>query len=396
MGKLFFTNSLTFLILHFQFLTNTMKQYYFKRFTLIVAIFLTGFQVAQAQKYSNEFLSIGIGARAHAMGGAVFASVNDVTAGYWNPAGLANFGSDRGLQLGAMHAEWFAGIAKYDYLGATIPLANADRRIGLSMIRFGVDGIPNTLSLFEDDGSVNYDNIVEFSAADYAFLLSYAQKMNLKNKDNNLYIGGNVKVVRRVIGTFANSWGFGIDLGMQYHTKRLKIGVVGRDLTSTFNAWKTNFSEEDKAVLLDTDNELPDVNSVEVTKPSIAVGLGYSFDFDNVTLTPEVSFVATTDGKRNTLIQGDPISIDPGAGVELGYNDFLFFRAGVNQFQYEQDFDKTETLTMRPSLGVGLKLGRLQLDYAFSNLGDNDNKFSHIISLIFEMKAKNKQVVRGF
>jgi hypothetical protein len=372
------------------------QQYHFTKAIVLTAFFLANFHFAQAQKYSNEFLSIGIGARAHAMGGSVLASVNDVTAGYWNPAGLASFGSDRGLQLGAMHAEWFAGIAKYDYLAATIPLANADRRIGLSMIRFGVDGIPNTLSLFEDDGSVNYDNIVEFSAADYAFLVSYAQKMNLKNKNNNLYIGGNVKVVRRVIGTFANSWGFGIDLGLQYHTKRLKIGVVGRDLTSTFNAWKTEFSDDDKAVLLDTGNELPDVSSVEVTKPSLAVGVGYSFDFEKVTLTPEINFVLTTDGQRNTLIQGDPISIDPGAGLELGYNDFLFFRAGVNQFQYEQDFDKTETLTMRPSLGVGMKLGRLQLDYAFSNLGDNDNKFSHIISLIFEMKPKNNQVVRGF
>lgn len=371
-------------------------QHYSTKITLFIAIFLAGFQIAQAQKYSNEFLSIGIGARAHAMGGSVLASVNDVTAGYWNPAGLASFGPDRGLQLGAMHAEWFAGIAKYDYLAATIPLANADRRIGLSMIRFGIDGIPNTLSLFEDDGSVNYDNIVEFSAADYAFLVSYAQKMNLKNKDNNLYIGGNVKVVRRVIGTFANSWGFGLDLGMQYHTKNMKIGVVARDLTSTFNAWKTSFSDSDKEVLLETGNELPDVSSVEVTKPSIAIGVGYSFNFDKVTLNPEINFVATTDGKRNTLIQGDPISIDPGAGLELGYNDFLFLRAGVNQFQYEQDFDKSETLTMRPSLGVGLKLGRFEIDYAFSNLGDEDNKFSHIISLVFELKQKKQQTVRGF
>ena len=161
-----------------------------------------------------------------------------MTAGYWNPAGLASFGPERGLQLGAMHAEWFAGIAKYDYLAATIPLANADRRIGLSMIRFGVDGIPNTLSLFEDDGSVNYDNIVEFSAADYAFLVSYAQKMNLKNKSNNLYIGGNVKVVRRVIGTFANSWGFGIDAGIQGKMGKYSYGVMVRDITTTFNSWK--------------------------------------------------------------------------------------------------------------------------------------------------------------
>ena len=371
-------------------------QNYFTKITVLTVLFLSCFQLAQAQKYSNEFLSIGIGARAHAMGGSVFASVNDVTAGYWNPAGLANFGPDRGLQLGAMHAEWFAGIAKYDYLAATIPLANADRRIGLSMIRFGIDGIPNTLSLFEDDGSVNYDNIVEFSAADYAFLISYGQKLKTKNEANSLNVGGNVKVIRRVIGTFADSWGFGLDLGIQYHTKSLKFGVVARDLTSTFNAWKTNFSDSDKEVLLDTGNELPDVSSVEVTKPSVALGIGYTFAFKKVTLNPEINFVATTDGKRNTLIKGDPISIDPGAGLELGYNDFLFIRAGVNQFQYEQDFDKSETLTMRPSLGVGLKMGRFEIDYAFSNLGDNDNKFSHIISLVFELKQKKQGTVQGF
>jgi len=373
-----------------------MFQQYLKNSILTTLALFVCFQLSFAQKYSNEFLGIGIGARAHAMGGSVIASVDDVTAGYWNPAGLASFGPERGLQLGAMHAEWFAGIAKYDYLAATIPLANADRRIGLSLIRFGIDGIPNTLSLFEEDGSVNYDNIVEFSAADYAFLISYGQKLKTKNENNRLYAGGNIKVVRRIIGTFANSWGFGLDLGLQYHTKRMKFGVVARDLTSTFNAWKTDFSERDKEVLLDTGNELPDVNSVEVTKPSVAVGIGFTFQSKKVTFNPEVNLVATTDGRRNTLIQGDPISIDPGAGLEIGYNDFLFLRAGVNQFQNEQDFDKTETLTARPSLGVGLKLGRLQVDYAFSNLGDDENRFSHIISLLYEIKPKKQETVRGF
>ena len=44
---------------------------------------------AQFRKYSNEFLNIGAGARGLAMGSAQVASVEDGTAGYWNPAGLA-------------------------------------------------------------------------------------------------------------------------------------------------------------------------------------------------------------------------------------------------------------------------------------------------------------------
>ena len=127
-----------------------------------------------SQKYSNEFLNIGVGARAQALGNSVVANIGDITAAAWNPAGLAGIASDKGLQIGAMHSEWFAGVGKFDYLGFTLPLANSERRIGVSLIRFGIDEMPNTLSLYEDDGTVNFDNLREFSVAGYALLLSYA------------------------------------------------------------------------------------------------------------------------------------------------------------------------------------------------------------------------------
>lgn len=344
-----------------------------------------------AQKYSNEFLSIGVSARAQAMGNSVISTVNDVTAGYWNPAGLATFAPDMGLQLGAMHSEWFAGVGKFDYLAATLPLANKNRRIGLSMIRFGIDGIPNTLSLYDDEGAINFDNIVEFSAADYAFLMSYAQKIESKKEGRQLYIGGNVKIVRRVIGQFASSWGFGLDLGAQWHLGNLRIGAVGRDITSTFNAWTVTFTEREKEVLIATNNELPDINSVEVTKPSFILGFAYQMQFNKISFLPELNFNATTDGKRNTLIQGDPVSIDPSLGIELGYNDFVFFRTGLNQFQKETTFANGESLTARPSLGVGLKLGRLKVDYAYTDVGDSQNRFSHVVSLILDIKPRESR-----
>ena len=346
--------------------------------------------ILSAQKYSNEFLSIGVGARAQGMGNAIIASIDDVTAGYWNPAGLASFGASDGLQIGAMHAEWFAGVGKFDYLGMTLPSSSGKRRIGLSLIRFGIDDIPNTLSLFDDDGTINYDNIVSFSAADYAFLGSYAQKLKSK-EGSNLYVGGNVKIVRRVIGSFASSWGFGLDLGMQYQVGKFRFAAVGRDITSTFNAWKVTFTEREKDVLLATGNELPDINSLEVTRPQITLGAAYTFDIKSFSISPEINLIATTDGRRNTLLSGDPISLDPNIGVEVNYNDFLFLRAGLSQIQEETDFAGDEFYISRPSLGVGLQLFSLRIDYAYTDLGDSQDRYSHIVSLQLDLKPKNNR-----
>ncbi|MCB0703872.1 MAG: hypothetical protein KDC34_01120 [Saprospiraceae bacterium] len=357
------------------------------RLPVFLVLVFFSFQLA-AQKYSNEFLTIGLSARAQGMGNAVVAGVEDVTASFWNPAGLARAGSNSGLQIGAMHAEWFAGIGKYDYLGLSLPTGNPDRRMGVSFIRFGIDGIPNTLSLYEDDGSVNYDNIVEFSAADYAFLGTYSQRT--KWMKGNLYLGGNIKVIYRQIGSFANSWGFGLDIGAQYRVGNWNLGLVGKDVTSTFNAWKTSFTESEQAVLLATGNELPEINSVEITNPQVLFGVGYRIGQGKWTFYPELDLTMTTDGKRNTLIQGDPISIDPGFGLEVGYNKLVYLRSGVNQFQREQDFDKGEILTLRPSIGIGLHISALMIDYAFTDLGDSQNRYSHVISLRLDLKPKEK------
>ena len=143
---------------------------------------------AEIPKYSNDFLSIGVGARSFGMGGAVVAASLDVTAGYWNPAGLT--GISRKAEAGLMHSEYFAGIAKYDYAGFAIRID--ERSVGgITMIRFGVDDIPNTLELIDQDGNVRYDRIKTFSAADYGFLFSYARSSSVEGLD----YGGNVKVI---------------------------------------------------------------------------------------------------------------------------------------------------------------------------------------------------------
>ncbi len=368
-----------------------MKQYRhsFRLVAAVITLVLSTAISGQGQKYSNEFLSIGVGARAQSMGNAVVASVADATATAWNPAGLAAIDLPQGFQLGAMHSEWFAGIGKFDYLGIVLPLSQKQRRLSLTLIRFGIDEIPNTLSLYESDGTINFDNIREFSAADYAFLMSYAQSLNVGR--GNLFVGGNVKVVHRRIGPFATSWGFGVDLGAQYHLNQWRFGFMAQDLTTTFNAWSFNFTPEEKEVLELTNNEIP-ISSVEITKPKFLLGIAHAFRFGKVGLLPELDLLISTDGKRNTLLAGDPFSLDLGFGIEADYNQFVFLRAGLNQFQREQSFNGQENLTIRPSIGVGFRLGRiLRIDYAFTDLGDQRNTYSHVISLLLDIRPRKNQ-----
>lgn len=347
---------------------------------------------AQFRKYSNEFLSIGAGARGMAMGGAQAASVYDGTAGYWNPAGLSQIKDFPVLTL--QHAEYFAGIGKYEFASLVKPLAENKRVLGISLIRFAVDDIPNTLYLVEPDGSVNYGNITTFTSADYALLLSAGQKL-FDDENTHLSVGANAKVIHRKIGKFATAWGFGIDAGLQLRKKNWGFGIMARDLTTTFNAWSFKFTEREKEVLYLTNNDIP-VKSSEITAPRLTAGAYRDFKVGGkVNLKLEGALDFTFDGKRNTVISSNPVSIDPHAGLEVGVNDVFYFRAGVTNFQ--QALSDKDTLNQKkvwifqPSAGVGVRLKDATIDYAFSNLANQSEPlFTHIVSLRLNLRKKEK------
>jgi len=361
------------------------QRYDIKKIILFLSLSMLAYQPIFSQKFSNEFLSIGLGARAQAMGNSFVATVDDVTAGFWNPAALASIDMRNGIQVGAQHAEWFAGIGNYDYVGFAMPFDNHKRALGLSMIRFGIDNIPNTLSLYEDDGSVNYDNIKPFSAADYAFLLNYAQKVHVDR--GKLYLGGNIKVVHRSIGPFAKSWGFGIDASLQWHTDKWRWGAMLKDITNTFNAWSFNFTDAEKLTLELTNNDIP-IKSLEVTRPQIILAGARKFDFGKIGLITELDLNIFMDGERNVLISSVPFSLDPTFGMEANYKKLIFLRAGVNNFQQDSDLGGERFWTFQPNLGVGLKLFKLRLDYAFTDIGGNNDTYSHVISMVLDLDFK--------
>lgn len=341
-----------------------------------------------APKYSNEFLAIGLGAEALGQANAVVAQTGNVNSGYWNPAGLTQV--DKWLEVGLMHSEYFAGIAKYDYLGLAHALDDKST-IGFTAIRFAVDDIPNTTQLIDNNGYIDYDRVTTFTAADYAFILSYARKTKIEG----LTAGGNFKVIYRKIGDFAKSWGFGLDAGLQYQTKKKwKFGLVARDITSTFNAWVFTLDQETQEVFLATGNEIPQ-NGLELTLPRIILAGYKKFDLGQKGFytSAELDIDVTTDGRRNTLLKSSVFSLDPHLGVEVGFKNYVALRAGVSNMQYVKDFDDSQHLNVQPNIGIGLNFKSFYLDYAFTDIGDASVAlYSHIISLRLKLnKPKNGQ-----
>lgn len=341
-------------------------------------------------KYSNEFLKIGVGARAFGMGNAQVAAANDVTAGYWNPAALASDDVIPYPEVSLMHASYFAGIADYNYIGFTMPVDSAsNKHFGVSLIRMGVDDIPNTLQLREPDGSFNYSKVSSFSETQLAALISYAWQPAIVE---GLNLGFNAKIIYRGVGRFANAWGFGIDLGARYQRGPLALAVVLTDATHTYNAWTFNtetFAEE----FASTGNLIP-TSSIELTRPALRLGLAYDINVARrarllVAIDNDVYF----DGRRpGSIAYIGNASIDPRVGLELAllnlqYRKVAFLRGGVYNIQNIIDGEGNPVTGLFPTIGAGVVLRNFTLDYALANIGNlSENLYTHIVSLKFHIQ----------
>jgi hypothetical protein len=185
-----------------------------------------------------------------------------------------------------------------------------------------------------------------------------------------------------------------MDAGVQYQHNRLKLGLVARDVTTTFNAWSFTFAEREKEVLYLTNNDIP-VKSTELTSPRLILGGNYNFQLsDNFNLAAEANLDLTFDGKRNTVISSSAVSVDPRIGLEAGYNDNLFFRAGISNFQRAlsdgDTLNQKKVWIYQPSIGAGFRIKNVMIDYAFTNLANQSNPlYTHIFSLRVDLRKRD-------
>jgi hypothetical protein len=285
-------------------------------------------------KYAGELMSFGVGSRAFAMGGASAALADDVTAAYWNPAGLMQ---TRYPEIGLMHEQRYGGIISYNYGGVAWPFG-PDYTLALTVTRFGIDDNIDTRKMLidlngngqlDDNERLNYDAAEYFSVATWVAYLTYAYRMN-----EDLALGVNLKFVRGDLAE-ASATGIGFDVGARYAVSpRFTLGATLQDVTTTLLAWSTGTNE--------------------LISPTAKLGAAYTFDIPWGTITPVVDVDIRGENRRTASTANlGPVSLDPHAGFEFLFRKLFSFRAGINDLQ-------------QFTIGAGVCLPKLYLDYAFT------------------------------
>jgi len=202
-----------------------------KLFILFFLFSITNvFGQSKAGTSAAQFLKIGVGARAIAMGEAFVASSNDVLALYWNPAGLTFI--DR-ASFSTTHTEWFAGIT-HDFVGVAVPIGQG--ALGASITLLNSDEIEITTILEPDGTGIYYD------ASDLAISLSYARSLldrfsvgiTGKYIQQKLY-NESASTMAIDIGTILHTEFYGLRIGMCLSNFGGEMKLDGPDLIVPYN-----------------------------------------------------------------------------------------------------------------------------------------------------------------
>ncbi len=324
-----------------------------KAFLLLLLVLLAADVQAQSSRVSKAgttagaFLTIGVGPRATAMGGAFVAAADDASALYWNPAGLARLG---GSEVLAAHSEWLADIT-FDYLGGAFAVGG--HRVGVAVTMLSMpDMVVRTEDRQEGTGAT-------FDAADMALALTYGRAVT-----DRFSIGGTFKYVQQRIMN-SSAQGFAVDLGTQFRTDffgGLTIGAAlynfGTDL---------RLDGRDLRTFVDPD-EAQEGNNGRIPAEYAMDGWSLPLDFQIGIATRPL------DSRMHRLTLALD-ALHPSAnfesvnvGAEYGFRERFFLRGGFeNAFLDESEGGLTGGVAVHQPLPY--RDGMLKIDYGYRQFG---------------------------
>ena len=321
---------------------------------LLAIILLTAFIDIKAQLFPNlggqragistaQFLKIGVGSRATALGESFVAVANDASALYWNPAGLVQFDQD---QVMFSHNQWVIDIY-HDFLGAVYHL-DATNAVGVAFTSLSTKDIPVTTE-FAPFGTGEY-----FSYGDIALAVSYSRRMTDK-----FSFGGTVRYIEETLDKLKMR-GVMINLGTYYWTG---LG------TTRFAVAVSNFGNQlapDGKVVLIGKREKSDWQSFS---PPTIFRIGFAFEpyqNEDNKFTTSIQLNHPNDNKENVA-----------TGIEYSWKNIVYIRGGYKFNTDEQNY------SFGFGVNIPIRIAYCMVDYSFSNfvrLG-NAQRFSIILGL---------------
>jgi long-subunit fatty acid transport protein len=290
-----------------------------------------------------QFLKIGVGGRAAALGESFVAIANDASALYWNPAGLAQFEKN---QVIFSHNIWLVDI-NHDFVGVVYHL-DTDNSFGVSLTALTMSDMPVTTE-FSPFGTGEY-----FGYSDIALSLTYARKMT-----DQFSFGGTVKYIEETLDKLKMR-GVMIDLGTFYRT-----GLGSTRFAVTVSNFGAELAPDGDVVLIGNRRQ----SEWQSFAPPTIFRIGFAFEpyeTDEHRVTTSIQLNHPNDNSENVVL-----------GVEYAWNKMLFLRGGYKFNVDEQNY----------SFGLGINLpisiAEFSFDYAFANfqrLG-SAHRFSIILGI---------------
>jgi long-subunit fatty acid transport protein len=301
-------------------------------FTAVQAQLMPTLGSQRAGTAGVQFLKIGVGARAGAMGESFVAVANDASALFWNPAGLAQFD---GNQVILSHTVWLVDV-QHDFLGAVYHLSSEDA-LGLSVTTLRTDDMPVTTE-FQPLGDGTY-----FHYGDIAVGLSYSRKLT-----SQFSFGGTVRYFQETLDVIKMR-GAVVDLGTYYWT-----GLGSLRFSAVMSNFGNQVSPSGTAPLLGGQS----VSQFQQFPPPTMFRFGFAlepFQDETNSLTTSIQLNHPNDNSENV-----------GFGAEYQLMKMFFIRGG-----YKLNVDE-EAFSFGLGFATSLNLFSLNLDYGyvpFKNLG---------------------------
>lgn len=301
---------------------------------LLCLLFILACQatLARAEGSGAAFLKIGVGARPIAMGNAFTAVADDINAISWNPAGLARIGS---REVGATHAELFADT-RYEYVAYAHPLSNRSGGSSYGTLGLGILHLSQGTIQGRD---ASRRPTAGFSGSDTALSLAFGRAIG-----GSASLGSGLKYLSSSIGG-ESAHSVALDLGATYRprVRGLALGASLQNLGPGL------------AFISDT-NSLPLTLSVGA---SLRLGSGILPAMDLRT--------RPGDGKISAGL-GMEYAALPVLSLRAGYLSALAGGLSANGAANDKFGDAAGL-----GAGIGLRVSRYYLDYAFTPFGELGN-----------------------